>query len=190
MKIEIIPDTGAFLLDDGDRYLIIADLHFTDSSDAVYDIVDKTKKLIKKYDCTHLVVLGDIYHFQTGGANVEFENLVFDGTGKNIRTAVHYHEDSTGGKVTNCDFRDISHSSQYHGRGINNYGQRVDVINCTFENIQRIGVFTFNPTAETLIRNCIYTGKGTGDFLDYAFEVGNGANIIVKDNKILLWIFL
>ncbi|MCD6215722.1 MAG: right-handed parallel beta-helix repeat-containing protein [Candidatus Aenigmarchaeota archaeon] len=122
--------------------------------------------------------------FQITGASVTLKNLIFDGTGKNIRTAVHFHGNSTGGSVENCDFRNIRHANQYYGRGINNYGQHLDVIGCTFNNIQRIGVFTFNPSAETLIKDCTYRGKGTGDFLDYGFEAGNGANITVEDNTI------
>jgi len=114
-----------------------------------------------------------------GGATVNFENLVFDGTGKLIYTAVHYHGDSNGGTVKNCNFMNIQHS-QYQGRGINNYGQYVEVFNCTLDNIQRIGVFTYNPTAKTLIKSCTYSGKGVGDWLDYAFEVGNGGEITVE----------
>ena len=113
------------------------------------------------------------------GATVTFKNLVFDGTGNKIHTAVHYHGDSAGGTVENCDFMNIEYD-KYNGRGINNYGQHVDVLDCTFTDIQRIGVFTFNPTADTLIKDCTYTGKGAGDWLDYAFEVGNDAAITVE----------
>ena len=83
----------------------------------------------------------------------------------------HYHANSLGGKVENCDIKNIGHISQYHGRGINNYGQHVDVLDCTFTDIQRIGVFTYNPTATTLIDDCSYTGKGAGDWLDYDVRV-------------------
>jgi len=114
------------------------------------------------------------------GAVVTFKNLVFNGTGNNIYTAVHYHVDSAGGTVENCDFMNIQYS-QYWGRGINNYGQYVEVIDCTFENIQRIGVFTFNPSAETLIEGCTYIGKGIGDYLDYAFEAGNGGFVTIAN---------
>lgn len=123
--------------------------------------------------------------FQITKATVSFENLIFNGTGKLIYTAVHYHEDSTGGTVKNCDFMNIAHTpSGYQGRGINNYGQYVKVLNCTFNNIYRIGVFTYNPTAETLIQDCVYTGKGVGDYLDYGFEAGNDATITVKNSTI------
>jgi hypothetical protein len=115
-----------------------------------------------------------------GGATVNFKNLVFDGTGKNIYTAVHYHADSAGGTVENCDFTNIRHS-QYQGRGINNYDQDVNVLYCTFTNIERIGIFTYNPGTTTLIKGCTYTGKGDGDCLDYAVEAGNGGNITVED---------
>ena len=118
--------------------------------------------------------------FQITEATVDFENLVFDGTGKNIRTAVHYHENSTGGTVENCDFINIAHESLYHGRGINNYGQHVEVLSCTFSNIQRIGVFTYNTTATTLIDDCTYVGKGDGDWLDYGIEFSGGGSGTVE----------
>ncbi|MCK4304484.1 MAG: hypothetical protein KAY24_09625, partial [Candidatus Eisenbacteria sp.] len=120
-----------------------------------------------------------------GGATVDFENLIFDGTGKLVHTAVHYHGDSAGGTVESCDFTDIAHTpSGYQGRGINNYGQHVDVLNCTFSDILRIGVFTFNSGATTYISGCTYTGKGDGDWLDYAFEAGNGGNITVEGSSV------
>ena len=117
------------------------------------------------------------------GATVNFENLVFDGTGRDIYTAVHYHEDSAGGSVENCDFANIRHS-QYQGRGINNYGQHLDVIGCTFSNIERIGVFTYNLTAETYVSNCTYTGKGAGEVLDYGVEIGGGSHAEISNNTI------
>ena len=114
-----------------------------------------------------------------GGATVDFENLVFDGTSKLVYTAVHYHGDSNGGTVESCDFVNIAHTG-YQGRGINNYGQHVDVLSCTFSNIYRIGVFTFNSGATTYISGCTYTGKGDGDWLDYGIEVGGGGDITVE----------
>jgi hypothetical protein len=115
------------------------------------------------------------------GATVTFKNLVFDGTGKLIHTAVHYHGDSAGGTVESCDFMNIAHTpAGYQGRGINNYGQHVNVVDCTFTNIYRIGVFTYGSSPSTMIKGCTYTGKGAGDWLDYAFEVGNGAAITVE----------
>jgi metallophosphoesterase superfamily enzyme len=85
MSIEIIPDTGAIVVDDRRRFMVLADLHFTDESDIVYDIVDKVKKLLKQYNCTELVVLGDIYHFRTGGEHVDY----FDNELSEV-TNIHY----------------------------------------------------------------------------------------------------
>jgi hypothetical protein len=116
-------------------------------------------------------------------ANVTFENIVFDGSGKNIYTAVHFHADSAGGSVKNCDFVNIKHS-QYQGRGINNYGQHLDVIGCNFNSIERIGVFTYGSTAETFVSNSFYTGKGNGDWLDYGVEVGGGGHAEISNSTI------
>ena len=114
------------------------------------------------------------------GATVDFENLIFDGNGKAIYIAILYHEG--GGTVKNCDFKNIQYQpTPYKGRGISNYGGYVEVLDSTFTNIQRIGVFTANPTVETLIKGCTYTGKGAGDWLDYGFEVGTTGSITVED---------
>lgn len=121
----------------------------------------------------------------TSGATVTISNIIFDGTGYLIYTAIHFHADSNGGTVENCDIRNISYTPDlYQGRGINNYGQHVDVLGCTFTNIYRIGVFTYNPSASTLISGCTYNGKGDGDWLDYGIEAGNGAHITAVSNYI------
>jgi hypothetical protein len=45
-------------------------------------------------------------------------------------------------------------------------------------------VFTFGSGVSSVITDCNYTGKGQGDWLDYAFEVGGGANVTISDNTI------
>lgn len=126
--------------------------------------------------------------FQVTGGPVKFENLVFDGTGQAIWIAVHFQVGGLGGIVKNCDFKNIQHS-QYRGRGISNYDGYVEVLNSTFTNIERIGVFTGRKipdslTTVTLIRGCTYTGKGAGDWLDYGFETGAGAHATIEDNTV------
>ncbi len=121
--------------------------------------------------------------FQITGGPIEFENLVFDGSGKAIYMAVLYHVGSLGGTVENCDFKNIRYV-QYKGRGVSNYGGYVEVLDSTFTDIERIGVFTGEVGAESLIKGCTYTGKGAGDWLDYAFEVGAGAHATIEDNTV------
>ncbi len=124
--------------------------------------------------------------FQITGGPVEFENLVFDGDGKAIYIAIYYarvSDGSQGGAVKNCDFRNIQYN-QYQGRGVSIYGGYVEVLDSTFTNIQRIGVFTGIEGTESLIKGNTYTGKGDGDWLDYAFETGEGAHATIEDNTI------
>ena len=121
--------------------------------------------------------------FQITGGPVEFENLVFDGNGKAIYMAILYHVGSSGGTVKNCDFKNIEYV-QYKGRGVSNYGGYVEVLDSTFTDIERIGVFTGEVGAESLIKGCTYTGKGAGDWLDYGFETGAGAHATIEDNTI------
>ena len=124
--------------------------------------------------------------FRIKDANVNFENLVFDGTGQAIWAAIIYQEEvSTGGTVENCDILNIRYS-QYKGRGMGIYGTYVEVLGCTFTNIERVGILTYKvgDTTTALIKGCTYTGKGDGDWLDYAFEVSAGASAIIEDNTV------
>ncbi|MBA7567420.1 hypothetical protein ES708_09131 [subsurface metagenome] len=122
--------------------------------------------------------------FRISDATVNFENLVFDGTGKKIWAAIIYQEEGgTGGTVENCDFLNIRYD-QYKGRAIAIYGPYVEVLGCTFTNIERVGILIYgvhDPTT-ALIKGCTYTGKGDVDALDYAFEVSAGASATIEDS--------
>lgn len=135
--------------------------------------------------------------FQVTGASTvaNFKNLKFDGTGQNIENCIRYQEDSTG-KVENCDFSHIFWSA-YVGFGIvyvdytaMGGGSALDldpdgyVKKCTFTDIERVGVSVFGVD-QVYLQGNTYTGKGDGDYLDYAIEVGGGGvATIEKKNTI------
>lgn len=78
-------------------------------------------------------------------------------------------------------FADISFS-QYVGFGIGAIGgSDVDVSDSTFTNIQRVGINSFGTGSLT---DSTYTGKGAGDFLDYALDLGGGAVWTVTGNTV------
>lgn len=123
----------------------------------------------------------------TSAVTAEFElgYLTLDGTGRNISIGVLSYAAKIW--VHNCDIKNIGWYGggppDYYGRGIAVYGGVSPDANqvgaCSFENIGRIGVFSFYSTVLTNITECTYTGKGPGDWLDYAFEAGGGAEIDV-----------
>jgi hypothetical protein len=98
--------------------------------------------------------------------DVTFRDLVFDGTGFLVGQGIRNHGTLT---VEGCDFTNI----QYNASGPNYAGIAVGTFDadglmtirdCTFSNIGRIGVHIFE---EAIVEDCVYTGKGDGDFLDY-----------------------
>jgi len=77
--------------------------------------------------------------------------------------------------IRHCTFRNIHYTSaSYDGRAIGPYGSTNTIQYVRFENIRRIGVLTFGSQVISNIDHCTYVGKGTGDWLDYAFEFGGG----------------
>ena len=105
------------------------------------------------------------------GVTLNVENVIFDGNGHNICEAVRFYGE---GSLKNCVIRNISHSSQYIGMGLK-VGNNVTLESCLFTNIQRIGIFVSFDGVLTAT-DCDFTGKGAGDWLDYAVEVGRGSN--------------
>ncbi len=63
-------------------------------------------------------------------------------------------------------------------------GGNLDVTNSTFADIGREGVLYFGAGVTGTFQSNVYTGKGLGDWLDYAVEAGAGAVIDVIDNDI------
>jgi parallel beta-helix repeat protein len=122
-------------------------------------------------------------------------DVTLDGTGKKVWYALKY---KGGGSVTDCDFKNIQYNPSgpdYNGIAICAYGEayddtidfddNVDITGCTFTGIGRVGVLYFGPgiTDSTYSGNT-YIGKGDGDWLDYALDVGSGPNVTITGNTI------
>ena len=122
-------------------------------------------------------------------------DVTLDGTGKKVWYALQY---KGGGSVTDCDFKHIQYNPSgpnYNGIAIGAYGEayddtidfddNVDITGCTFTGIGRIGVLYFGPgiTNSTYSGNT-YVGKGDGDWLDYALDVGSGPNVTITGSTI------
>lgn len=126
--------------------------------------------------------------FYVTNAVTEFRltEITLDGTGKDISIGILSYAASL--YVHLCEIKNIAWQGggypNYYGRGVCVYNGQADIWNCAFENIGRIGVFTFGSGVLSNIVECEYTGKGNGDWLDYAFEVGGGAEIAVYSSSI------
>ena len=118
------------------------------------------------------------------GIDLTVENLGFNGNGRLIYQAFRHRGT---GSFDNCSFTNIQYnpSSAYAGFGIVAFGGNVDITNCTFSGIGRVGVLAFGAglTGST-IENNSYTGKGAGNWLDYGLEAGGGAVVIFRNNVI------
>lgn len=129
------------------------------------------------------------------GITLHIGSVTLDGTGKKIWYALKY---KGGGSVTDCDFKNIQYNPSgldYQGIAICAYGEayddpidfddNVDITGCTFTDIGRVGVLYFGPgITDSTYSNNTYVGKGDGDWLDYALDVGSGPNVTITGSTI------
>jgi len=112
-------------------------------------------------------------------------DLTFDGTGFLVYQAFR-HQGS--GAFEDCAFRNIRFNESgptYAGAAIVAFGGAVDVRRCSFEGIGREGVLFFGAgVSGSTAEDNVYTGKGSGDFLDYGFETGAGAVVTLARNVV------
>ncbi|MCP3917061.1 MAG: hypothetical protein GY711_16055 [bacterium] len=115
------------------------------------------------------------------GTICAFSNLTFDGTGFRVWQGIRAKGDGT---LTNCDFANIQYEASgpaYAGTGVVSIEAEWVLTNCTFANIGRIGFHVFGPgLAVNRVEETSFVGKGPGNWLDYAIEVGGGATVEVE----------
>jgi len=121
------------------------------------------------------------------GVTFYLREVTLDGSGHKVFQAVRHRGQ---GEVSNCIITKIKFGESgpnYAGFGIVAFGDpgNVDVTDCEFSEIGRVGVLYFGSgiTDSTFSGN-EYTGKGVGDWLDYAVEVGAGAHVTITGNTI------
>ena len=119
------------------------------------------------------------------GIQFNLSNVTLNGSGYKVYQAIR---DKGSGTIANCNFNNIQFEPSgptYEGHAMAIFGGKVDVTGCTFTAIGREGVLYYGTgvTGSTFSNNT-YTGKGVGNWLDYAVDVGNGAQVTVAGNTI------
>ena len=113
------------------------------------------------------------------------EDLIFDGDGRLVHQAFRHRGT---GRFERSQFRDIQFNPDgpnFAGTAIVAFGGNVEVVECTFSDIGRVGVFFFGAGVTAgLAESNVFTGKGDGSFLDYGIEVGGGATATLRDNLV------
>ena len=119
------------------------------------------------------------------GVDLTVRDLTFDGSGFLVYQGFRHRGT---GAFEDCAFRNIRYNESgptYAGTAIVAFGGAVDVRRCSFAGIGRIGVLFFGAgVSGSTAEDNVYTGKGSGDFLDYGFEAGAGAGVTLARNVV------
>ena len=120
------------------------------------------------------------------GVDLNLSDVGFDGSGYLTWQAIRHKGTGT---VDNVSFTEIKYNESgpdYQGTAIAYFpiSGNLDVNNSMFSEIGRVGVLFFGAGATGTYDGNTYTGKGAGDWLDYAVEVGSGAVVYVTDSTI------
>jgi hypothetical protein len=122
------------------------------------------------------------------GQEFHLSGLTLDGTGYLIWQAIRHRGNGT---IDNVCFNKIEYNQSgpnYAGTAVAIFGgpdQNVDITNSVFTEIGRVGALYFGTgiTGSDFSGNT-YTGKGAGDWLDYALDISAGAVVNVSGNTI------
>jgi hypothetical protein len=149
---------------------------------------DKTTTIIKPAGDTTSSGDGRGWFLVDNGIEFNLSNVTLDGTGRKVWQGIR---NKGKGTIADCNFNNIQYDASgpaYSGLAMAVFGTpncNVDVTGCTFTAIGRVGVLYFGTgVTGSIFSNNTYTGKGTGDWLDYGVEFGGGAVGTVTGNTI------
>lgn len=120
------------------------------------------------------------------GVDFDLSNVTLDGTGYLIFQAIRT---KGSGFIQHVTFNEIKYNESgpnYSGFAVAAFGTgNVDIFSCTFSEIGRVGVLYYGTgiSGSSYSYNT-YTGKGDGDWLDYALDISAGATVTVHHNTV------
>jgi hypothetical protein len=120
------------------------------------------------------------------GIIFNLSDVTLDGTGKSISRGIRHKGTGTIQDVHFTGIQYEASGSTYGGFAIYAFGMcgAVDVSDCEFDNIGREGIAYWGAGTTGTYAGNTYTGKGLGNWLDYAVEVSTGAVATITDSTI------
>ena len=146
---------------------------------------DKTSTIIKPAQGTSSASLDNSSAWILVNAGVTFylSGVTLDGAGQLISNGILSHGLGT---IDGNIIEDIAYNESgpdYSGDGLALYGASMTVSNNNFSGMGREGVFAAFFSTATITGNT-YTGKGAGNWLDFAFEVGGNSRATISANTV------
>jgi parallel beta-helix repeat protein len=119
------------------------------------------------------------------GKTFNLSGVTLDGAGKLVNIGIL----SKGpGTISGNILKNIGYNPSgpdYAGRGIAFYEANMTISDNSLSNIGRIGIYMYGAgVTNGSVANNTYTGKGTGDWLDYGVEVEGGAHGVLTGNTV------
>ncbi|MDP6874267.1 MAG: hypothetical protein QF521_12120, partial [Alphaproteobacteria bacterium] len=122
------------------------------------------------------------------GVTLDVQDLTVSGAGHQVYQGFRHKGSGSFEDVELTEIKFNESGPHYSGVAIAVFGggpgQTVDVTNSDFSEIGRVGVLYFGSDVAGNFEDNKYTGKGAGNFLDYALDISAGADITVRGNKI------
>ena len=143
--------------------------------------VDKNTTIIKPAQDTGSTGDARGWFLVEAGNEFNLSNVTLDGEGKNVHQAIR---SNGSGTIDNNLIKNIKYSTNIGLGMVGMTGSDMTFSNNTFTNIERIGMMAFGTGATAEMIGNTYTGKGSGDFLDYGIEIGGGASATITGNTI------
>ena len=116
------------------------------------------------------------------GNTFNISAVTVDGTGLKTYQAFRSHGSGTFDDIAFVNVKYEESGPAYKGCGVFTDTGVTDVSNSTFSGIGRVGVLAEGGSGT--ISGNTYTGKGTGDWLDYAFDIEYGADFAITGNTV------